>query len=335
MPAFKPLDAYAGGLMGCRPNPRADEEFADSIIRHGGNPDGGSVAWEWELQDAGKGKLTLLFPAVEKALGPVFPGPPQVVGDCVARGGLFAYITSLGMEVASGKPDEVTGRVEGAPEVPPEGVKTGVASSISIWAWRGYESDGWYCAAAAQVITEKGVLLCKPYPELGIDLTTYGKHNIGIGGKSVPKADKWLAESKPHIARTATILKGREQVRDFLAAGYGIFNCSSMAFERTRDAEWGYSRQVGVWHHSQSFLGYDDRPETHARWGQALVLWNNGSWGKWNTGTRKIKGTDIEIPHGTFWCLASTIDRCQCIALSSVAGWPKRQHTTYGAEGHI
>ena len=45
MADFSPVDAYSGGLMGCRPNPRADEEFADSIIRHGGNPDGGSIAW--------------------------------------------------------------------------------------------------------------------------------------------------------------------------------------------------------------------------------------------------------------------------------------------------
>jgi hypothetical protein len=80
--------------------------------------------------------------------------------------------------------------------------------------------------------------------------------------------------------------------------------------------------------------GYDDRASTKAKYGQALVQWQN-SWGKWNKGPRTIRGTDLQIPDGGYWALASTIDRCNCIALSSVAGWPRRQHTTYGAEGFV
>jgi hypothetical protein len=38
--SFKPSDAYAAGLMGCKPSPKSDEVFADYIIRHGGNPVG-------------------------------------------------------------------------------------------------------------------------------------------------------------------------------------------------------------------------------------------------------------------------------------------------------
>lgn len=333
MSNFDPLAAYSSGLVGCRSDPRADEELVDSILRHGGDPDGATVAHDWDFADAGRGKLTLLFPAVERTLGKVFPGPPQVTGDCVARACAFAYITSLGLEIDSGKPDEVTGQVEGAPAVPPEGVRTGVINPISIWCWRGYDRDGWVCAEAAKVVTEKGVLLAKPYPELKIDLTTYGDHNIGIGG-SRPPGQAWLDISTKNIARTATVLKGREQVRDFLAAGYSSFNCSMLGFEKTRNED-GVSRVVTQWAHAQQWLGYDDRPETHQKYGQALVLWNNGSWGKWNTGPRRIRGTDIDIPEGTYWALASTIDRCQCIALSSVAGWPRRKHTTYGATGNV
>jgi hypothetical protein len=48
-----------------------------------------------------------------------------------------------------------------------------------------------------------------------------------------------------------------------------------------------------------------------------------------------VMGTDIDIPHGAFWALASTIDRCSCIALSSVAGWPRRQLPSYGAKGNV
>lgn len=333
--AFDPLDAYAGGLMGCKPSPRSDEVFADYILRHGGQPDGSTVAHEWEFADAGKGKLILLHPVVERVFGNVFPGPPQVTGDCVARAAAWGLLTSTAFEIDSGKPDEITGRVEETPQVPEKGVKSGVISSISLWAWRGYSSDGWVCSEAAKVASEKGFLLCKPYPDLKIDLTEYGEHNIGLGGSRAP-SKAWLDESKQHVARTATFLKGREQVRDMLHRGYGVFNCSSMAFERTRDdSGWAFSRQVGVWHHAQQYLGYDDRPETHKRWGQALVLWNNSHWGKWNSGPRKVYGTDIEIPHGTFWTLASTIDRATNIALSSVAGWPRRRHTTFGATGNV
>lgn len=331
--SFKPADAYAAGLMGCKPSPKSDEVFADYIIRHGGNPVGAEVAHQWEFADAGKGKLTLLFPAIEKVCGPVFPGPPQVTGDCVARATAWAVLTSLALEVVGETPDEITGKRERVPEVPPKGVKTGIVSSTSIWAWRGYDSDGWICSESAKVASEKGFLLCKPYPELSIDLTEYNDRTNRMGGSRPPSAAV-LAEQKQHTTRTATFLKGREQVRDFLAAGYGVFNCSAMGFERNRD-DWGYSRQVGVWHHAQHYLGYDDRPETHRKWGQALVLWNNSHWGKWNTGPRKVFGTDLEIPHGTFWTLASTIDRASNIALSSVAGWPRRQHTTFGATGNV
>ena len=66
------------------------------------------------------------------------------------------------------------------------------------------------------------------------------------------------------------------------------------------------------------------------------MLWLNQWGGGWISGPRRIYGTDIDIPEGSFWALADTIDRCgSVIALSSVAGWPRRRHTTYGAAGNI
>lgn len=254
------------------------------------------------------------------------------VHNCVSKGAANCLLTSLGMEIASGKPDEVTNKVEGPPDLPPAGIKNSVVASESLWAWRGYDGDGWICSRAAQVAVARGFLVRKPYPELGIDLTNYTQKTISLGG-SRPPNQKWLDESSKHVARTATVLEGREQVRDFLFQGYGVFNCSAMGFERTRNED-GFSRQVGIWHHSQSYLGYDDRPDTHKKYGQALVLWNN-SWAAWNSGPTRVRGTDIDIPPGSFWALASTIDKAQNIALSSVAGWPRRQHTTFGATGNV
>jgi len=332
MSEFNPLDAYSKGLLGCRQDLRADEEFADSVLRRGGNPDGGAVAHEWEFADAGRGKLTMLFPVVEKVFPGAFPGPTQLTGDCVARATANCLLTTIAVEINDGKPDEVTGLVEGAPELPLEGIEQGVVAPESLWAWRGYDSDGWVCSKSAEVATTKGFLVRKPYPDLGIDLTRYTEKTIRLGGSRTPGA-MWLAESSKYVARTATVVKGREQVRDFLAAGYAVFNCSALGFDNKRNED-GVSRQVGVWHHAQLFHSYDDRPETVQKYGQPLVGWQN-SWARWNTGPRRVRGTDIDIPHGAFWALASTIDKCSCIALSSVAGWPRRKIPSYGAKGNV
>lgn len=332
MNEFDPKAAYDAGLVGCRKDPRADELFEDSIVRAGGNPNGGEVAHEWELADAGAGKLTMLWLHVEHVFPGCWPGPPQLWGDCVAKATANCLLTSLCCEIVAAKPDEESGRLEGAPELSKEGIKNIPVASESLWAWRGYDQDGWVCSEAAQTATEKGFLIRKNYPDLSIDLTKYTDRTIRIGGSKRP-SDKWLAESKQHRARTATVLRGREQVRDFLAAGYGVFNCSSMGFSDTRNED-GVSQQRGTWAHAQSFIGYDDRPETVKKYGQPLVAWLN-QWGNWNSGPRRVLGTNYELPAGAFWAVASTIDRCNCIALSSVAGWPLRSLPSYGATGNV
>ena len=329
---FDPTAAYSAGFVGCRHDPRADEMLADRIVRFGGDPDGGAVAYEWGLENAGAGKLTALFATVESVFPGCLPGPSQLWGDCVSWGCSRALLASLAAEIYDSRADEVTGNIEGAPELPADGIRNSVIAAESLFAWRGFSSDGWVCSEAAQVACQQGFLIRKPYPHLGIDLTNYTKKTIQLGGATPPGGD-WLAESKQHIARTATFLKGREQCRDFLASGYGIFNCSGLGFESVRD-ENGVSRQRGSWAHSQAFLGYDDRPETIKKYGQALVHWQN-SWASFNSGPRGVMGTTLLIPNGSYWALADTIDRCQCIALSSVAGWPRRRLATYGAMGNV
>jgi hypothetical protein len=329
---FECRKAYANGLVGWRASPRADELLADQLIRAGGDPDGGRVMRYWELTGAGADKLTILFPTVEKVFPGCWPGPPQLWGDCVSKGVANSLLTSIATEIADGRPDPDTGIVEAAPELSEEGIANSVIASESIFAWRGYDGDGWIGSEAAAVAVNKGFLVRQNYPELKIDLTKYTNDTIRVGGRTAP-GKKWLEESTKHRARTATFLKGREQVRDFLASGYGIFNTSSLGFVGKRD-ENGFSNQRGTWQHSQVFIGYDDRPATKKKYGQALVLWLN-SWGKWNDGGRTILGTDIQIPHGSYWALASTIDQCNCWALSNVSGWPRRKIPSYGGKGRI
>lgn len=329
---FDPKAAYSAGLVGCRFDPRALELFCDLVYRTGGDPDGGRVSWEWGLEDVGKGKLVTTWLNVEQVFPGCWPGPPQVVGDCVSHGCANALLTSLACEIVSGHVDEETNRREGAPELSPEGVANVPISSESLYWWRGSSSDGWVCADAAQVAINKGFLVRREYPDLKLDLTRYSESNIRMFGQRAP-SEGIAEESKRHRARTATVLNSREQVRDFLASGYGVFNCSNLGFSDERD-EFGYSQQTGSWAHSQSLIGYDDRPETVQKYGEALVLWLN-SWGRWNKGGRKVRGTSLLIPEGAFWAKASTIDRCRVFALSSIAGWPRHKLPTYGAEGNI
>ena len=335
---FDPLKEYSAGLRGAFSDPRSDEEFEDSILRAGGNPDGGEVAHQWEFAGRGEGVLTATWMHVEGQFPGCWPGAPQAVGDCVSHGCKNACLTTLACELASGEPDEVTGKVEGKPEIPVAGVKDGALSTEMIYVWRvgqmGPRSmDGWTCSDAAKhVTTNAGLWLRKKYDQFGFDLTKYSVNNIRrYLGRTPP--DDVRDYGRQYLARTATNVRGREQVRDFLAAGYGVFFCSSLGWSNSRNED-GVSYTRGSWAHSQSWIGYDDRPETIRKYREPLVCVLN-SWGRWNRGGRKVLGTNLMIPEGAYWTPASTIDRCSGIALSSVAGWPPRKLKSYGASGNI
>jgi hypothetical protein len=81
-------------------------------------------------------------------------------------------------------------------------------------------------------------------------------------------------------------------------------------------------------------VGFDDRPETIQLYGEPLACVLN-SWGKWNSGPRTVRGTNLQIPEGAYWTKASVLTRGQVVSLSSVAGWPLRKLKSYGAEGNI
>lgn len=335
MARFDPQSAYDGGLRGAYNDPRADELFVDSVLRKGGNPNGDEVAHQWEFADLGKGKLTATWKHVVDYWPGCWPGPPQETGDCVAHGSRSAALTSWTCELIDGRPDEVTGLVEGKPEVSAKGIANCVLASESGYWWRGHGGEGWTCSGAANALmNDAGLWLRKDYPEVKIDLTEYSEQNATRWGARRPP-DEIRSIGRQHLVRTATVLKSGEEIRDFLAAGYGVFFCSGLKWSNKRD-ENGYSPVVpGSWAHSQVVAGWDDRPEIIQIYGEPLCLIGN-SWGsRWNSGSRKVYGTNLLIPDGFYWTKASAMKRCTCIALSSVAGWPKRKLTTMGAEGLV
>lgn len=317
---------YAAGYAGAYPDPEAKEEFKQSIKDAGGWPDGEAAAYQFGLAGSGAGKLSLPYLAAYKHWPSCWPCPGQTTGDCVSHAGKNSAIVLIGVECELGKPDEHTGQVEGWPEVSAEGEAQGVVACENIYRARGHSGQGANCSTLQKYVTSKGgILLRKNYPELGIDLTRYNA-SIGIpGGQGVPEA--WSVEGAKHRIRTATDAPNHEVCRDFVANGYPIWVCSGLGWSSSRD-ENGYSKRQGGWAHSWIVMGYDDREETKSKYGGPLFLYNH-DWGRWNRGGRRILGTTIDIPEGSFWADAKLLDSCDCVAMSSMNGWPPQKLPDY------
>lgn len=335
---FDPYEEYSKGFVGCSWNPAADESFTNYLIRSGGEPDGKRVASDWGFSGRGEGELLLNFRVVEKVWGKsAIPGAAQTRGDCVSHGCKSACLFALSHEIFNRQPDEKTRRIEGKPDVPAKGVADGVLSTEAIYNFRSHRGDGWWCAEAAEMVCSKtGVVLRKNYSEEGgPDLTRYNGSIAGKYWKGSPPPKSWQKIYTEHQARTATKLSGPDQVRDFLAAANcGLFFCAGLGWSKTRD-ENGYARQTGSWAHSQAIGGFDSRPEIVKKYGEPLVLIIN-SWGtRWQSGGRRILGTDIDIPLGSYWAKSSLINKFSVIAIASINGWPIGKLPSYGAKGNI
>lgn len=245
------------------------------------------------------------------------------VHNCVSHSTKNGCLVTMVCDIASGKPDEETGIVEGAPEISALGIQQGVLSSEANYWYRGYNGHGWSCSTSANVAIKKSAMwLRQNYPELGVSLEKYsGSLASKYGAKSPPP--EFTAYGQKHLIRTATELDSFEEIRDMLANGYGISSCGSEGYSSSRD-ENGVSKRSGSWAHAMAIIGADDRPEIRQIYGEPLILIQN-SWGKWNTGPRRIKGTEIDIPHGAFWVKWSHARNRYFVAFSGANGWPSKK----------
>lgn len=320
----KVVEMYANGFAGAYLDDVAKGEFEDFITSQSfGNLDGDAVAHANGLTGTGEGRLVIPYVFALEYYPGSLPGPGQEVGDCVSWGSKNAGFITFCCDIKSGKPDEETGIVEGAPFIPPEGILQGAMSPEGIYWYRGYDGHGWQCEKAAQVVCQDSALwIRQPYPELELDLTKYsGKLASKYGQRKPP--EEFTQTGRKHLIRTSTRVKTAEEARDFIANGYGILSCGSEGFSSTRD-ENGVSSRKGSWSHAMAFIGFDDREETKRRYNGPLVLVQN-SWGKWNRGSRRILGTDIDIPEGSFWAKWSDVSRRSMLAFSGANGWPAKK----------
>lgn len=323
MPDFDPVAEYAAGLVGCTSTPESREEFRAWVQSQGLFPKAVDAINAFGLAGSGAGKLTTLWVYMERLFPGCLPGAAQTRGDCVSHSTRTAAVCTMCCEIAAGLPDEVTGHVEDKPDMPVEGYKDVVCSSEAVYWYRRHGGDGWQCGRAAKVVCEEsGLWPRKNYEEFGIDLTHYSGRLAGKWG-STPPPENITKIGQQHLMRTATECDSFEQVRDMLANGYALTTCGGEGWSSSRD-ENGFSRRQGGWAHALAYLGCDDRDVIKQKYGEPLILIQN-SWAKWNGGGRRILGTTIDIPEGSFWAKWSDCKNREMIAFSGFAGWPAQK----------
>jgi hypothetical protein len=326
--------AYETGFVGAYGNPEAAAALRDQIKAAGGIPDGAMACSAFKLEETGKGKLSLPFLEILKLYPDALPGGAQGRGDCVSWSTRNACLGTMCCEITSGLPDQNSNRLEGAPEVSDTARLNGVIATEAFYNWRRHGGDGWSCAEAAQVaLNDSGLWLRKKYDEINVDFTQYSSRNAGIYGSNTPP-ESWRKIGEGHRVQTITEVEDYEVLRDLLANGYCVSSCGGESWSSDRDSN-GFSKRTSKgWAHALAYLAVDDRPEIIKLYGEPLVLVQN-SWGAWNAGSRRIFGTVVDIPVGSFWAKWSDIKNRYMVAISGVNGWPPKKLASYGARGHI
>ena len=160
-------------------------------------------------------------------------------------------------------------------------------------------------------------------PDFGdLDLTKYNAR-IGIdwGRRGTPDAVKRWGQTH-RVARMARCNTREEIVNAFrnnLAAG----GCSGMGFSSRRDGD-GVATPRGSWAHAMCWTGLDIRESTQRKYGNSGLVLIQNSWGSaWQGGGRRIRGTDILIPKGSFWASFDHVlkNAGGFFCMAGVSGW--------------
>ena len=312
-----PAAAYGAGFIGAWHDPEGRERLQDTVEKAGGLWEASQVAGEYGFMEQGQGKLCLISEEIRKAFGPTaLPGAAQVVGDCVSHSTKNAILGTLATAINHG--------ISGMPITVPAGVAQGVLAPEAIYSMRGYSGDGWSCEEALEVaIHSIGAVSRRPHPDADWDLTTYSKATAHKYGSNKP-SQKVIDALGAHKVSTVTRCKSYEEIRDMIASGFAITSCGGEGFAGHRNED-GVSSRSGHWSHALAYLGVDDRAETKSKYGCGLILVQN-SWGKaWIDGNRRVRGTEYEIPEGSFWAKWNDISSRFTSAVNTVAKWEPRK----------
>ncbi len=325
------IRAYDDGNEGVIQEPEQDDILLDAMAWKTWS----DAAGEFGTEGTGEGKLSDPYRFVAKHASHAFPGPSQTVGDCVARSIANAATISMFVEIETGHVDEESGESEGYDPVPDN--SQGVLASEHLYGMRGHTRSGASVSRLCTAVQKTSGLLMRrlhDIPGFGvINLQNYDGMRGQRWGPMTPPAISTYASA--HRVREITAIESVEEARDAIANGYACVVGSDAAFSSRRD-QYGVSRtNARRWSHCMTFIGALDDPADPScmEHGRPLLLCQN-SWGAFNSG-----GKRHSQPEGSFWVrprtAAAMIGDGSCYALSSVAGWPRRELPDFGASGII
>lgn len=318
------IELYERGFVGAAYSKEAADHLKRSIYNSGGNVYASEAIDAYRLFGSGEGKLVLPYVAAMTLYPDCLPGGAQERGSCVAWNTRNAALVSYCAHVMYGNE-----RIA-APPVSETARKNGVCSTEGIYWHRQKDSDGWFCDAAVDVaMTKCGLLLRKPYPSLGLDLTEYSPVTEGKWGRIPPP--QHVAEAiDDNLVKNATIVENYEQARDLLANGYALSTCGSEAFSKRRSGPYGIcERAAGTWYHAMAIVAGDFRKETMDKEGPLFLVQN--SWGNYlGDSHNRVYGTTYTIPVGSFWARWEDIRNRRMIAVGASHGWPAQELPDFG-----
>ena len=253
------------------------------------------------------GKIVMLNPFFEQALGRRSEPHDQGLGDCVSHAFALGIDYLTAVQVYKDKTPE-RWIAECATEPIYGGARVEIGEGV-LW------GDGATGFWAAEWLITYGALLRQKYP--GFDFTKYDPAVAKEFGKDgCPDSLEPIA--KLHPIKTASLVNDFDSLCDALANGYPCTLCSDVGFGMTsaswvRDSQ-GFLKRRGQWGHAMLAVGFDKKS---TRKGACIV----NSWGNW------VKGpTQHGQPKGSFWCDKSTVDAIlrqgDSHALSQYVGYP-------------
>jgi hypothetical protein len=278
---------------------------------------------------------TFLWRAMDKAsrarYGKPFVVGKQGIGDCVSWGAMHAVFCSESIDWDLGRlPDPPlmpsSEAIYGGSRVEARGKPGDGSSPVGGW------SDGSFGGAAAKWLRDWGAVYRQPYPELGIDLTTYSPERArqwgayGCGGQG--DNGRLDAVAKRHPCKHVVAVRAWDELAAAITAGFPVTIASSQGFTTTALASpAGVCEASGTWMHQMCIIGIrfaKNSPHDPSAIDAALIL---NSWGpSYITYHGKFPA---DQPEGSFWARRSVVEKIlaqgDSWAVGSVDGWKWRE----------
>lgn len=226
----------------------------------------------------------------------------QLNGSCVAWGAAHAVYCAEALAWKLGKRAE-------PPAMPStESIYGGARCEARNRTFAGW-TDGATGWGAARWLRDWGVIYRQPYPDLGLDLTTYNAAlekswgAYGNGGQTDGGRLDAIAKKTPcrHIAQVRTWA----ELVAALEAGFPVTVASSQGFNSTRDQ--GFCRAQGTWMHQMAILAvvHAKNAPAHIRVKRDGALLQN-SWGPDYVGGDTYTP---DQPAGSFYAERAVVER--------------------------